>query len=205
MPSKQNLQGQYDALLAYAQRADGLPAKLDRDRRAEMVPLEHGQTEQILLRLANILSFGKYTHREKATPEMVARLDVTRRLAYHTRFLRRVAKSTPQVEVAWNLDEVKRSLQFLAQHAAAADSGAATAAARIFTRTEDDETRRACLYSLSMMNTRKARDELLRLSEDRRVDPGWKELIASYLSKPGTEDPLVSSANKTGADRVEQR
>lgn len=197
--------GQYDALLAYAQRADGLPAKLDRDRRAEMVPLEHGQAEQILLRLANILSFGKYTHREKATPEMVARLDVTRRLAYHTRFLRRVSKSTPQVEVAWNLDEVKRSLQYLAQHAAAADSGTATAAARIFMRTEDGETRRACLDSISRMNTPKARDQLLRLSEDNRLDPAWKELIASYLGIPGTEDPLAASANKTGTNRVEQR
>ncbi len=35
--------------------------KLDQDRRAEMVALEHGRSEQMLFRLANILSFGKYT------------------------------------------------------------------------------------------------------------------------------------------------
>jgi hypothetical protein len=197
--------GQYDALLAYARRPDGLPAKLDRDRRAEMVPLEHGRTSQVLLRLANILSFGKYAHREKATPEMEARLDVARRLAYHTRLLRKIGKSSQQIEIAWNLDEVKRSLQFLAEHAAKADSGAATAAAKVFMLTEDSDTRRACLHTLSRMNNRRAKNELLRLSEEKRLDPAWKAIVVSYLNKSSTEDPLVSSANKTGADRVEQR
>jgi hypothetical protein len=197
--------GQYEALMAYAQRADGLPAKLDRDRRSEMVPLEHGPTAQILLRLANILSLGKYAHREKATPEMEARLDVARRMSYHTRLLRKIGKSSQQIEVAWNIEEVKRSLQFLAQHAAEADSGAASAAAKVFMLTEDSDTRRACLDTLSRMNTRRAKNELLRLSEDKRLDPAWKAIVVTYLNKPITEDPLVSSANKTGANRVEQR
>ena len=196
---------QYDALMAYAKRADGLPAKLDRDRRAELVPLEHGRTTQVLLRLANILSFGKYVHREKATPEMEARLDIARRMSFHTRFLRKVGKSSPQVEIAWNLDEVKRSLQFISEHAAEADAGAASAAARIFRLTEDDDTRRACLDSLSRMNSHRAKNELLRLSEDKRLDPAWKTTVVSYLSRPGAEDPLASSANKAGANRVEQR
>lgn len=197
--------GQYQALMAYAQRADGLPAKLDRDRRAEMVPLEHGRTTQVLLRLANIVSFGKYAHREKATPEMEARLDIARRMSYHTRLLRKVGKSSPQVEIAWNLDEVKRSLQFLAEHAAEADAGAASAAARIFALTEDDDTRRACLDTLSRMNTSRAKNELLRISDDKRLDPVWKPIVVSYLNKPATEDPLATSANKAGANRVEQR
>lgn len=196
---------QYEALMAYARRADGLPAKLERDRRAEMVPLEHGRTAQVFLRVANVLSFGKYAHREKATPELEARLDVARRLSYHTLLLRRIVKSTPQVEVAWNLEEVKRSLQFLAEHGTEADSAAATAAAKIFQLTQDSDTRRACLDSLSRMNTRRARNELLRLSEDKRLDPAWKEILVSYLNKSGTEDPLASSASKPGANRVEQR
>lgn len=196
--------GQYDALMAYARRTDGLPAKLDRDRRAEMVPLEHGRTAQVLLRLSNILSFGKYTHREKATLEMEARLDVARRLAYHTRLLRKIGKSSQQIEIAWNLDEVKRSLQFLAEHAAEADSGAASAAAKVFLLTDDANTRRACLDTLSRMNTRRAKNELLRLSEEKRLDPAWKATVVSYLNRP-TEDPLVSSADKPGANRVEQR
>ncbi len=111
---------QYAALLAYAKQPDGLPRKLNQDRRAEMVKLEHGRAEQIMFRLANILSFGKYTHRE-SDPNMTARIDVARRLAYHTRFLREVARSSPQIDVTWNLGEVNRSLQFLADHATQAD------------------------------------------------------------------------------------
>lgn len=195
---------QYEALLAYAKGSDGLAAKLDRDRRAEMVPLRHGRKEQIFFRAANILSFGMYTHREEATPEMEARLDVARRLDYHTRFLRQVVKSTPQVEVAWNLDEIRRSLEFITQHASSADSAAASAAAKIFTRTEDTDTRRACLDSLSRMNTRKARNELQRLSRDARLDPVWKDLIISYLNESRPESPLTA-ASKAGASRVEQR
>src|SRR6185295_2860665 len=137
----------YAALLAFAKRPDGLPQKLDRDRRAEMVKLEHGRTQQTLFHLANILSFGKYTHREKASPELDSRLDLARRLDYHTRFLREVANSSPQIDVTWDLSEVKRSLQFLVDHAGEADAKSASAAATIFLRTQDDETRRFCLES----------------------------------------------------------
>lgn len=197
--------GQYAALMAYARRVDGLPAKIDRDRRAEMVPLEHGSTAQVFLKVANIITFGKYVHREKASPEMEARLDVARRLSYHTKLLRKIVKSTPQVEIAWDLDEVKRSLRFLADHAEEADSSAASAAAKIFMLTEDSDTRRVCLDSLSRMNTQRAKTELQRLSEDKRLDPAWRATVISYMNQTGTEDPLVSSASKTGANRVEQR
>ena len=169
-----------------------------------MVPLEHSKKERIFLRALNILSFGTYTHREDSTPEMEARLDIARRLSYHTRFLRQVAKSTPQIEVAWNLEEVRRSLHFVSEHASEADSGAASAAGKIFTRTEDVETRRACLDGLSRMTTRKARNELLRLSQIASLDPLWKDLIASYLD-PNKAEGLAASSNKTSTNRVEQR
>ncbi len=193
-------QQQYEALVAYAQKPDGLAAKLDRDRRAELVPLEHGKAAQVLFRLSNILSFGAYTHREKAEPQLEARLDVSRRLAYHTRFLREVAKSTPRIEVVWNLDEVRRSLIYIAEHGAQANSAATSAAATIFLRTEDHETRRACLESLTSMNSRKAKDELLRISQDKHLDPAGKELLGSFLSanKPGSSEPVATSREKAG-------
>jgi len=196
---------QYDALLAYAKRTSGLPAKLDRDRRAELVPLEHGKAERVIFRLGNILSFGKYTHREQAGPEMPSingRLDVARRLSYHTRFLLQVAKSTPRIEVIWNLDEVKRSLQFIAEHSAQANSVAIRAAGAVFQRTEDEETRRLCLDSLSRIDNRKAQDELLRIFQDRRLDPAGKDLIGpyltSYLTKRKSGAPLTAVREKAG-------
>ena len=198
---------QYDALLAYAERSDGLPAKIDRDRRAELVPLEHGRAERILFKLGNILSFGKYTHREDAGPEkssVVERLDIARRLRHHTGFLSEVAKSTPRIEVIWNLDEVQRSLRFIADHATQANSAAITAAGSIFLRTEDDQTRRLCLDSLSRIDNRKAKAELMRLSQDKRIDQAGKDLIGAYLTRPKEEAPVTAQRGRA-LDRTGQQ
>ena len=198
---------QYDALLAYARRADGLPAKLDRDRRAELVPLEHERAERVLFKLGNILSFGRYTHREDAGPEkssVIQRLDVARRLNHHTRFLSEVAKSTPRVEVIWNLDEVGRSLRFIADHAAHANSAAIRAAGSLFFRTEDDQTRRLCLESLSRIDNRKAKAELMRISQDKRLDPAGRDLIGSYLTR-GKEEAPVTALRERALDRTGQQ
>ncbi len=196
---------QYAALLAYAKRPDGLPQKVERDRRVEMVALEHGRSQQIFFRLANILSFGKYTHREKAEPGINARIDVARRLVYHTRFLREVAKSSPQIDVVWNLDDVKHSLQFLMDHAADADEKTANATANIFVRTKDAEIRRFCLEGLSRMNNPKARREMLRLSQQKDLDQPGKDLVIFYLNTPRpTTEPMAASSEKTNSTRVDQ-
>ncbi|MBA2704774.1 MAG: hypothetical protein H0U60_13095 [Blastocatellia bacterium] len=196
---------QYEALLAYAKRSDGLPAKLERDRRAEMLPLAHSRKEQIFFRAANILSFGAYTHREKATPDMTERLDLARRLGYHSRFLRDVARSIGQVDVAWNLADIKQSLQFISEHGAGADSTTAKAAAAIFLRTADSDTRRSCLDSLSRMTNPRAKSELLRLSQLRDVDQARKDLIISYLNgPPPTPTPIASTNPKPISARVDQ-
>jgi hypothetical protein len=199
---------QYAALLAYAKQPDGLPRKLNQDRRAEMVKMDHGRAEQIVFRLANILSFGKYTHRE-SDPDLTARIDVARRLAYHTRFLREVARSGPQIDVTWNLTEVNRSLQFLADHATKADSKSAGAAAAIFLQTQDNETRRFCLEGLSRMTNPKAKTELLRLSQHKDLDQAGRDLLISYLAKPAPQphqpvEPLAVSNAKSSRGRVDQ-
>jgi len=196
---------QYEALLAYAKRPDGLPQKLDRDRRSEMVALVHGRTEKILFRLANILSFGKYSHREQAGTEMEAKLDVSRRLAHHTRFLAEIAKSSAQIDVTWNLAEVKHSLQYIADHATSAGSKSAIAAAEIFTRTQDSETRRFCVESLSRMTNPKARNELLRLSQQKDLDQAGRDLVISYLKTPRQPtEPMTVLSEKSNGARVDQ-
>jgi hypothetical protein len=196
---------QYEALLSYAKRQDGLPAKLDRDRRAEMLPLAHSRGERIFFRAANILSFGAYTHREQATPDMSERLDLARRLGYHSRFLREVARSTGQVDVTWNLADINQSLQFISEHGAGAGSTTAKAAAAIFLRTEDSDTRRACLDSLSRMTNPRAKTELLRLSQLGDIDQARKDLIISYLNgPPPTPTPIASTNQKPISTRVDQ-
>jgi hypothetical protein len=186
---------QYAALLAYARRADGLAAQLDRDRRAEMTPLVHGRTEQVLFRVANLLSFGLYTHLETATPELQARLELQRRIAFQTRFIREVAKSSPQVEVVWDMDEVRRALRFLAENGAAADGKAATATARIFARTQDEETRQLCLQCLYRINNETAKAELLRIYRDQQLEARWRSMSADYLRLALREEQRIAPAD----------
>src|SRR4030095_9093902 len=132
--------------------------KIERDRREELMPLEHGDKAQLAFRVLNVLSFGKYVHREDLTDDMEDRLDIARRLQYHTRFLQQIAKSSAEIDITWNLEDVKRSLRFIVDHGYAADGNTAAVTAKIFSRTRDIETRRACLDSLSRIHSPKAKN-----------------------------------------------
>ncbi len=209
---------QYAALLDYAARPEGLPARLLNDRRTEMVKLEHGSAARFVFRLANVLSLGQYTHREQASSALNARLGLARQLAYHTRYLRELSQSGlppgktkpglgpgPPLDVVWNLDKVRTSLQFVAAHGEAADSHAALAAARIFSRTGDDETRHACLEALVQIKNRKARLELTRLAQRQDLDAQWQDLIGLYLSGRRPVEPVGSPGSGTTFGQPERQ
>ena len=172
---------QYDALVAFAKDPQGLAAKVERDRRAELMPLEHGAKAQFAFRLMNVLTFGKYVHREEHASDMEDRLDIARRLQYHTNFLQQITKSSADIYITWNLEDVRRSLRFISEHGSEAGAKAAGATAKIFARTKDDETRRACLDSLSRIDSAKAKNELLRISQNNEVDKALREFAAEYL------------------------
>ncbi|MBC7930984.1 MAG: hypothetical protein H7Z38_10525 [Rubrivivax sp.] len=184
---------QYAALIAYAKKPDGLAARLDRDRRAEMVPLEHGGAARVLLRSANILSFGRYKHREKAAPEIVRQtLDDERRLAFHKRFLQEVAKSSPLVEVVWNIEDVRRSLRFVAEAGERGDARAARTAAKIFAQTKDPETRRLCIDCLYRINNETAKSALLRIYKQPELEQDLRQLTAQLLRDALREDKRIA-------------
>ncbi|HMF56013.1 MAG TPA: hypothetical protein VK619_06615 [Pyrinomonadaceae bacterium] len=186
---------QYRALLDYAQRPEGLPARLDRDRREEMMPLKHGRTAQTFFRLANVMTFGLYTHRERSSPEMEALLDLKRRVDFHMRFLREVARSSPRIEIVWNIEDVRHSLQFLGENAQLAGSKTANAAALVFARTEDEETRQLCLNNLYRINNETARSALLHIYREQPVDSRWRALSADYLRKAVREDQRIAPSD----------
>lgn len=172
---------QYQALVRYATRPDGLAAQLDRDRRAEMVPLNHGKAAQVFYKAANVLTFGGYVRREKATPELLDKLDLSRRFEFHERFLREVVKSTPQAEVAWDVRDVRRSLQFVADNGSFADKKTAKTVAALFDRTQDDEARRICLAALYKTNSETAKSALLKIYRASPADSPYRQLSAQYL------------------------
>jgi hypothetical protein len=135
---------------------------------------------------------------------MESRLDVSRRLDYHTNFLREVSRSSPQIDVKWNLEDVRRSLHYISLHGSEAKSKAISATVKIFVRTRDDDTRRACLESLSKLNNPKARQQLIRISQSRELDQAGRDLLIAYLEDPDQLDPLTTSFKSSG-ERVEQR
>jgi hypothetical protein len=190
---------QYVALLAYAKDPNGLAERLERDRRAEMLPLEHGDKAQLAFRVLNVLSFGKYVHREELTDDMPNRLDISRRLQYHTSFLQQIAKSTAEVDITWNLADVRRSLHFIAEHGSEAGSTTAAVTSKIFARTKDTETRRACLDSLSRIHNPKAKNELLRISQNNDVDKTLRDLASEYLRNSPRVQPVAATVGGTPA------
>ena len=186
---------QYAALVEFARRDSGLPAKVERDRREEMVPLAHGPAMRFLFGLGNIVTFGRYVHREDATPELKQRMELARRVRYHTEFLQGVARSTPQIEVAWELPNIRTSLRFLAENAHAANGSAAKVAARVFERTTDSESRTLSLDVLSRINDKSARKEMLRLFRAQQPNSEWRASLAVRLRKAVNEGADIKPAD----------
>jgi len=184
---------QYESLVDYALRPAGLAAKIERDRRAEMVPFEHGRTARIFFNIANVLSLGRYVHRETSTPEMEERLEKSRRLAYHTQFLSDVAKSSATTDVAWDMAKVMRSLEFLASEGSQAPTGAARATGAVFQKTNDAGARRLCIEALSRINNKTARAELLKIYE-REPQSELRAEIATRLRNAVANDARVKPA-----------
>ncbi|MGQ0763692.1 MAG: hypothetical protein ACT4OT_16990 [Acidobacteriota bacterium] len=186
---------QYAALIEFARRESGLPAKVERDRREEMVSLAHGPAMRFLFGLGNIVTFGRYVHREDATPELKHQIELARRVRYHTELLERVARSSPQIEVAWELPNVRASLRFLADNAHAANGSAAKVAAKVFERTTDSESRTLCLDVLSRINDKTARKEMLRLFREQQPNSEWRTSVAERLRKAVSEGERIKPAD----------
>lgn len=184
---------QYAALVEYAKDPKGLAKRLDRDRRSELSDQRHGGATSVVLRFANILSFGAYKHRESGTSDEVrAALDGGRRFAYHKRFLREVAKA-PMVEVQYNIEDVRRSLRYIAEAGGGnGDAAAARAAAKIFVQTRDAETRRLCVECLYRIDNEAAKSSLLAIYRSPDVDEPLRQTAADYLRSALREERRIA-------------
>ncbi|HEU0251931.1 MAG TPA: hypothetical protein VFR12_02790 [Pyrinomonadaceae bacterium] len=172
---------QYRALRAYALRPNGLAARLERQRCSEATKFVHRGLNAKLVRLVNIVTLGHYTHREQKTPELWQRLDQERQLAYHTRFLRQIAKSSSVVEVTWKIERVLPSLRFVAENGSEKDNEAAKTVGSIFDRTNDVEAKDLCLLALNRIGNKVAKREMFRIYHDVNVAAKWRLACAEYL------------------------
>lgn len=174
-------QKQYKNLIAWAQRPDGLPKRIANDRREEMSRLKHARHDRALFALGHLLSFGLYTHREKATPELIGKLDLRRQLDHHERFLREVAFESSEPQIDTDVDRLKRSLTFVAQHGEAAEGKTVRALAKIFTIANENSLKELTLASLYRVNNSSAKKELLAIYKNDKLSDRWRNMCANYL------------------------
>lgn len=184
---------QYRNLIDYVRRPDGLPAKLDRDRREEMVKLAHSTKKRMLFTAAHVFSLGLYTHREKATPEMVAKMDTRRQLEYHERIVNEVATRSARPEVDSDLEALKRSLLFMSLNGSTAREKTTRSLAKIFAITDDEDARRLCLTALYRVDNKVSKNELLAIYQNEQVDVRWRDLCAQFLKQAVVEGMRISS------------
>ena len=141
----------YNALLQWAQSSNGLGRRIVNDRATEARKFVHGGGERAWLITASIFSLGLYQHRENPNPELIAEISRQRKIATHTRFLEEVLASGPKLEVAWNMEDVSRSLKALSELAggdAREQSQVQTFLTRILAQTHDSEVRATVLESI---------------------------------------------------------
>ncbi|HLX43208.1 MAG TPA: hypothetical protein VKR43_07225 [Bryobacteraceae bacterium] len=137
---------QYAALVKYAQDPQGLPARIENDRQAELTAYNHSIGARAGFRIAKVMTLGIYSHREKTEGTLQASLDIDRRKARQTQFLETVAKSGPQAEIVWNMDQVRQAIDDIAASPLPARS--AQLVQRIMDQTQDEETRAVCQRAL---------------------------------------------------------
>ena len=139
---------QYDALMRYASDPQGLTARLEHDRNAEMAARIHGVPARTGLHMAHWFTLGVYSHREmKDTASLSAALSRERRAERQIRFLETVAKSSPQPDVVWNIAEVRRAVNELITTGVPPRS--VNVVSRIMRQTSDAETRELCARALA--------------------------------------------------------
>lgn len=195
---------QYENLKAFARRPDGLPAKLMNDRREEMTRLKHGRAERTLLSAARFLSLGSFIHRERSTPELVARMDMRRQLDYHERIIKEIAFTSVDPEVDSNNDVLEHSLLFVSQNGSAADEKTTRALAKIFAISEDEDTRSLSLAALYRVNNSTAKKELLSIYGDTKVDDRWRNVCAHYLQLALKEGQRISASDAQAISAMAQ-
>ena len=145
---------QYAALRAYVLSPEGLARKVDRARSREIASRIHSKGQIALYRAATISTLGLYRHTDRMTPELLAQVDRQRRFAWHKRFLEQVIDSTPPAEVAYDTEQVQRSIEVVTTIGAEDATLRASSEAlvrRVLAQTDDESTRRRCFECLQKL------------------------------------------------------
>ena len=130
-------------------------------------------------------------------------MDIRRQLDHHERYLREVAHNSAKPEIDSDIEELKRSLQFVSQNGAAAREKTTRALARIFSITDDEEMRRLSLAGLYRINNSEAKKQLLAIYGNSNNVEKWRSMSAHYLRMALDEGQQISSSDARAIAGIE--
>lgn len=116
------VRARYQNLLKYANDPDGLQAKLERDRRAEVAASGDAYPGQEHAKLKQVLTLGLRPKRAAAGYDYTARLARTRRIQYNLNLLGEALKGGGPPEVIRAPEQIEKSMQELAELAKTTES-----------------------------------------------------------------------------------
>lgn len=167
---------QYAALLRYAKSPDGLAARLEREHRGELRAYTESPGRRMVGDLGRLFRRGGASGND---PELRADLSAFRRAAYHRRFLEQLLASSPQPDVVWSGELIRKSVEALSEDPAG-DPKSAELISQVFARSGDPVLRVACLRALQRSSVELAHNELLKLSQDPNMPENWRALCLLY-------------------------
>jgi len=139
--------------------------------------LNHGPLARAFFTLAHVVTLGLYTHREELRPELQARADLMRRMAFHRARLEAAVRRAIRVDEERDLAELRASLEFIRAHAELAGPEVVGVLKALLLRSQDAEFRWQCLRVLAELRNEKAQRVLLALEREAEANPALRELL----------------------------
>jgi len=173
-----------------------LPAIVQKRRESEQRGIEHNSATRFAFAALHAATLGAWSHRESVES---AELEWARRMSWNRDFLDSVARSTPAIEVTWDTNRVRDSLDEvnrLVKIAPVRRDDISPVLARVAMNTEDDGIRHLCLRALNTMATDRSRRVLASLSErsDRFDCPVCRQYLARKAEPAGAAASQLAGA-----------
>jgi len=186
---------QHEALVRAAVEGRTLARRLERDRQREYRRLNHGPVARAFLTLAHVMTFGLYMHREELTPELRARADLQRRMAYHRAQLEAALRRSVRLDEERDLAALRASVEFLRAHAELAEPEVVEVLREAFWRSHDPEFRWACVRALAALRHEKAQRVLLAIERQAQTDPILRDWLAREKTAPAVSGTPRATSN----------
>lgn len=191
---------QHEALVRAATQEPTLARRVERDRQREYRKLNHGPAARVFLALAHILTAGLYTHREELTPELRARYDLVRRMAFHRARLEAALRDSIRLDEEHDLSQLRASVEFIRAHAHLAGSELVDLLKEALFRSSDLEFQWECVRTLAEIGSPKAQRALLAIERDPQTSPHLRDALSR--ERPWPEGFLSAHPTARSAGRA---